>query len=200
MSVMDQFTWGTGYGSKRHLVPATELTRKLKPFESMVSWCSSEKMPTSIDFIETDLVDHTRVMEKDVCKRCARGLRKMQEETGELPANGYEPGLQTEGRYKDKFIVQATEPTWGTYLGWVALPTHAENERCKDGCCIHAPSAHSMRGWPQSWRADRLLMERICEHGVGHPDPDDISFKRVQHGDSVADAEAEHGCDGCCAP
>ena len=39
------------------------------------------------------------------------------------------------------------------------------------------------------WREDRFIMERICEHGVGHPDPDD---KRVREGDGV------HGCDGCC--
>lgn len=57
-----------------------------------------------------------------------------------------------------------------------------------------------MVDWPQHWRADRLLMERICKHGVGHPDPDDIAYKRIQHGDSVAESESIHGCDGCCAP
>lgn len=31
-------------------------------------------------------------------------------------------------------------------------------------------------------------MERICPHGVGHPDPDCMYAKR----DTV------HGCDGCC--
>lgn len=30
-------------------------------------------------------------------------------------------------------------------------------------------------------------MERICPHGVGHPDPDDTNPDTV------------HGCDGCCA-
>lgn len=54
-------------------------------------------------------------------------------------------------------------------------------------CTIHNPSDHHMRGWPQHWRQDRGLMERICLHGVGHPDPDDINPDTV------------HGCDGCCA-
>lgn len=54
-------------------------------------------------------------------------------------------------------------------------------------CCLHNRSEHHMRGWPQNWREDRGIMERICEHGVGHPDPDDISVDKV------------HGCDGCCS-
>lgn len=55
-------------------------------------------------------------------------------------------------------------------------------------CCIHAPSAHHMVTWRQHWRNDRRLMERVCPHGIGHPDPDDRSPDRV------------HGCDGCCVP
>ncbi len=44
-----------------------------------------------------------------------------------------------------------------------------------------------MREWPQNYRSDLNMMERICPHGVGHPDPDDIY--------GVYDG---HGCDGCC--
>ena len=43
------------------------------------------------------------------------------------------------------------------------------------------------------WRFDRSIMERVCPHGVGHPDPDDLSFRAI-HGDQ----DATHGCDGCC--
>jgi hypothetical protein len=39
-------------------------------------------------------------------------------------------------------------------------------------------------------------MERICSHGVGHPDPDDIAFK-FENG--LDDAMGVHGCDGCCS-
>lgn len=53
-------------------------------------------------------------------------------------------------------------------------------------CPIHKCTDHHMRGFPQHWRDDRRLMERVCPHGVGHPDPDDPSEDRV------------HGCDGCC--
>lgn len=66
-----------------------------------------------------------------------------------------------------------------------------------NGCCIHAPSKHSMRNFPTHWREDRRIMERICPHGVGHPDPDDLAF-RVRNGDDPKYAGV-HGCDGCCA-
>ncbi len=60
-------------------------------------------------------------------------------------------------------------------------------EKCKgEHCPIHKMSDHHMRGWPQHWRNDRGIMERICEHGVGHPDPDDPCTDKI------------HGCDGCC--
>jgi hypothetical protein len=49
-----------------------------------------------------------------------------------------------------------------------------------------------MRAFPQHWRTDRKIIERICPHGVGHPDPDDPKMMEVY--------EAIHGCDGCCQP
>ena len=61
-------------------------------------------------------------------------------------------------------------------------------------CCIHNPSQHHMVAWPTLWRSDRRLMERVCTHGIGHPDPDHIAFlpKDKRRWESV------HGCDGCC--
>ena len=73
-------------------------------------------------------------------------------------------------------------------------------EDCKgEHCVIHKPSEHAMRYFPTHWRDDRKLMERICPHGIGHPDPDDLAFKRSHYGDEFANAEGIHGCDGCCA-
>lgn len=62
-------------------------------------------------------------------------------------------------------------------------------------CVIHNPSDHSMRDLPLHWRGDRALFERICEHGVGHPDPDDLHYHVNVAGDTSAGV---HGCDGCC--
>ncbi len=61
-------------------------------------------------------------------------------------------------------------------------------------CCIHNPSSHHMRGWPTLWRDDRYLMERVCPHGIGHPDPDHLAYLPT----NVAYTEGVHGCDGCC--
>ena len=68
------------------------------------------------------------------------------------------------------------------------LHTHHAAD-CQPPCCIHAPSDHPLADAPLHWRHDRRIFERICAHGIGHPDPDDRARNR---GDGV------HGCDGCC--
>lgn len=76
---------------------------------------------------------------------------------------------------------------------------HEKNIDCiKHNCVIHNPSDHPMREFKTHWRGDRGLMERICPHEVGHPDPDDIAFKRRLKGEKFAHYEAIHGCCGCC--
>lgn len=70
-------------------------------------------------------------------------------------------------------------------------------------CPIHNPSDHHMKDFPLHWRDDSGFMERICPHGVGHPDPDDLAFRneryRSIHGTEPA-WTGMHGCDGCCNP
>lgn len=80
------------------------------------------------------------------------------------------------------------------------LFTHLPNAECYEfNCVVHNPSNHSMRAFPTYWRFDRGLMERICPHGIGHPDPDDLAFQARLKGQAHARAESIHGCDGCCA-
>jgi hypothetical protein len=69
----------------------------------------------------------------------------------------------------------------GTYI-------HCHDElSCRGNyCTLHNRSDHHMRSRPQVWRDDRRIIERICEHGIGHPDPDEINLNTA------------HGCDGCC--
>lgn len=55
-------------------------------------------------------------------------------------------------------------------------------------CTVHNRTDHHMRSFPQNFREDRGIMERICPHGIGHPDVDEINPDGV------------HGCDGCCLP
>lgn len=74
--------------------------------------------------------------------------------------------------------------TGGQKLRNVHRPYQCKGEKC----CIHEPSNHHMVGWAMNFRPDRGIMERICQHGVGHPDPDDPTDDTV------------HGCDGCCSP
>jgi hypothetical protein len=76
----------------------------------------------------------------------------------------------------------------------VLTNTHPADSCAGESCTIHKRSEHPMRTFPQHWRSDRALMERICPHGVGHPDPDDHKLTGPH-----AQAEATHGCDGCCS-
>jgi hypothetical protein len=65
---------------------------------------------------------------------------------------------------------------------------------CSGACPIHSPSQHHMRDWPLVWRQDRGIFERMCPHGIGHPDPDSVYFAmEFGNGDPGV-----HGCDGCC--
>ena len=77
-------------------------------------------------------------------------------------------------------------------VGGKVLDTH-DRGTCKgEYCTIHNFSSHHMVKWNQRWREDRRIMERICGHGVGHPDPDDPKTQD--------EFESVHGCDGCCNP
>lgn len=76
--------------------------------------------------------------------------------------------------------------SWVDDFNHIIVNAHTSNQCKNDHCTLHNPSNHSMVGFPQMWRHDRHIMERICPHGIGHPDPDDIAVNTI------------HGCDGCC--
>lgn len=86
------------------------------------------------------------------------------------------------------------EPVWRDSNG-TAIKTHPKTACTGENCVIHNPSGHFMREWPTNIRADKgYLIERICDHGVGHPDPDSLAhFDRIGH-----TWMGVHGCDGCC--
>lgn len=75
---------------------------------------------------------------------------------------------------------------------------HRESKCAGGPCPFHYPSDHHMRDWPKSVRLDRHgLVERHCEHGVGHPDPDSVWFFENIFQERMVGV---HGCDGCCSP
>lgn len=89
-----------------------------------------------------------------------------------------------------------THDEWEDSSGRV-YRVHKRNLNCElDGCAIHNPSYHPLSDAPQYMRDDKdFLIERVCKHGIGHPDPDSASFIAKTIGDS---AIWVHGCDGCC--
>ena len=50
--------------------------------------------------------------------------------------------------------------------------------------------SNHMSKWPKNIR-ETGLVERVCPHGIGHPDPDWLKGKPSHWG--------VHGCDGCCS-
>ena len=74
------------------------------------------------------------------------------------------------------------------------LRVHSSDKCVGEFCVIHNPSNHNMSNLPTYWRSDRYLMERICGHGVGHPDPDALAAMNEL---GIKD-EGIHGCCGCC--
>lgn len=83
-------------------------------------------------------------------------------------------------------------------VGGERLYTHPRSKCEGQTCSVHNPSDHHMATWRQHWRADRGIMERLCPHGVGHPDPDEAAYlKRVLPAEDYK-CYGVHGCDGCC--
>lgn len=78
-----------------------------------------------------------------------------------------------------------------TLVGGESILAHSKDKCAGTVCAIHNPSDHHMREWPQHWRDDRGIIERICKHGVGHPDPDDYAIRTGRD-------SGIHGCCGCC--
>lgn len=129
----------------------------------------------------------------------------------------------------DLTVMQLAEPGLGIQTGEGVLRTHPRSvcEGRDIPCCIHSPSEHRMRTWPMNWRGDTQVMERICPHGTGHPDPDhmawvrsltpphlcldDVLEKAADEDPQYSDLHFEyrckyphlewqeiHSCDGCC--
>lgn len=85
------------------------------------------------------------------------------------------------------------------------VQVHERTDDCvENNCCIHNPSNHHLVDAPLVWRQAHIFdfkpshMERICEHGIGHPDPDSLAYLRRIAQTELADMLAIHGCDGCC--
>jgi len=88
------------------------------------------------------------------------------------------------------------QTTYELVGGQIIYNVHDPSRCAGNACCVHSPTDHHMREWPQNYRSDLMQMERICEHGVGHPDPDDGRIFSI----GVDDGAGVHGCDGCCTP
>lgn len=63
-------------------------------------------------------------------------------------------------------------------------------------CTIHNPSGHHMDAWPMMWHQEARSFERLCPHGLSHPDPDQFAYWSA----AGLMFRACHPCDQCCDP
>jgi hypothetical protein len=83
---------------------------------------------------------------------------------------------------------------WEMDDGKTLTGVHLEANCIDWPCVLHRPTDHHMSEWHLHWRGDRGIFERLCIHGIGHPDPDQYAYWDAQGMES----EGVHGCDGCC--
>ena len=122
------------------------------------------------------------------------GKPEVEDITGEWNPGAYapEPGTFIPGLHEGGAV-------YVTGTGQVLRGVHKAADCQGRHCVIHDPSGHNMSDWPTNFRTGDAFdikpphMERICPHGVGHPDPDDAEYWRSRHQEVSV-----HGCDGCC--
>ena len=86
-------------------------------------------------------------------------------------------------------------------FGGEEILAHTADKCAGRPCAVHNPSNHCMVTFRQHWRSDwGGIMERICPHGVGHPDPDHLGYLATVMDAESLWAEGVHGCCGfgCC--
>jgi hypothetical protein len=73
--------------------------------------------------------------------------------------------------------------------------THQPSQCSDHPCVIHnTGSLHPLTMEPAFWNAEQGCIERVCYHGVHHPDRDDEAYYiSMGHGSRDHD-----DCDGCC--
>lgn len=77
------------------------------------------------------------------------------------------------------------------------IRTHHEDKCSGQYCSIHNPSKHLLWEAPTVWDNENKMMNRVCTHGVSHPDYDDVTYNVGILGKDEA-SHVEHECDGCC--
>lgn len=94
-------------------------------------------------------------------------------------------------------VFDAEKNEWVVNGRWRMVNIHPETECANDdSCIIHNPSdtVYNREDWEYSFRSDGRI-ERLCEHGVGHADLDQVRFLEKTRGKNAWDV---HGCCGCC--
>lgn len=98
-----------------------------------------------------------------------------------------------------RWYTEAERLERGRWLQRHYVNTHPEYPDCITHTCIfHNPSDHHMLKWPTRIQMTAGLIDRICEHRIGHPDPDSMGYFLRRDGIDLG----MHPCcpEQCCDP
>lgn len=126
-----------------------------------------------------------------LCLKCGALWRPV----AECPTRGVAPDRPLGGRWLDGETIGLAR--FEDDYGQVLWRIHGRDNCKGKSCTVHRPSAHRLRGMKLLWRQEARIFERVCAHGVGHPDPD--CYMIVDGAAVPAVDHHAHGCDGCCA-
>jgi len=138
---------------------------------SKVLWDSSGKRYECDKPIWWDCREHKGLKETPPIKKLSKDQNKLLEE-----------------------VIASASDTFTDSTG-LKIQTHHSRDCKGENCSIHNPSSHKLDKARQVWDDENKLMQRVCEHGLKHPDFDDVKFNK----DAKSNANyGKHNCDGCC--
>lgn len=92
-------------------------------------------------------------------------------------------------KYPEQLADEGRGERWRLAGDEIVSNVHLRKDCKRNKCTLHNAVDPHMTTFRLHYRHDRGIFERICEHGVGHIDPNTY----LPHDDSGI-----HGCDGCC--
>lgn len=105
------------------------------------------------------------------------------------------------GLYEHLTPVDSEDPSFPDFVGVEnnVISIHNPTQCAGRPCVFHNPSDHALSKAKVSYNESLHRVERVCSHGIHHPDVDEVVKVYDGFGETEALKFAKHNdCDGCC--